>query len=131
MNAHAFNKRHIEGLKNYPVKDGGWLSPNGDYYPCPHRNHDSITPLLTMAWYGTDAGRRVLEDRDWVLVKHDGVVWFEGVTRAQVNRMALLLPLSPTPAYWGNLNMGISKALAKLDGHAFHWQEYAKEKTVR
>ena len=123
----AFSKKQVAGLKAYPVRDGGWLSPNGDYYPSPHRNHDSITPLLAMAWYGIEGDRRILEERGWALVKHDGVVWFEDITQAQVDALAMLLPTAPTSQYRSHLLMGIGRALAALDGNRHHWQTYVKD----
>ena len=113
----TFNKRSVAGLKDYPIKDGGWLSPDGQYYPAPHKNHDAITPLLAMAWYKDDGGRRALEERGWILVKHDGVVWFHPrtVTNEQLDALVPLLALAPNEDYHDKLTRSIESIARAID----------------
>ena len=116
-----FNKRSIAGLKHYPNKRGGWMSPEGDYYPAPYKTHDAITHLLAMAYYGKDkAGRRILEEAGWVLVKHDGVVWFHprNVTSAQAAALVPLLKSAPDDNYHANMLKSINDILNALDADA-------------
>ena len=105
----TFNKASIAGLKDYPIKDGGWMAPTGEYYSTPHKNHEAITPLLTMVWYGEERGRRALEERGWIMVKHDGDVWFVRgtVTNDQLNALVPLLENAPDDGYHAKMKQAI------------------------
>lgn len=67
-----------------PMANGGWLAPNGDYYPCGTREHVSAAIRL-----GDQSGGAGLEEKGWVHIYADGEFWVNGQGREKVTHAQL------------------------------------------
>lgn len=57
-----------------PFQSAGWISPEGDFYPCSWRGHDSLAKAISRVLFNSDLGARELEQNHWARVYSDGEV---------------------------------------------------------
>jgi len=57
-----------------PCASGGWIAPNGDFYPCRYHEHQAAATRIALCLFGSREGQRHLEDAGWVHLYDDGLV---------------------------------------------------------
>lgn len=102
----------IKNAKKYhsPEKEtkptGGWLAPNGDFYPCESWLHDWMAESICRAVLGKLEGTRYLEQKQWIRV-HDngnlGTATDDPLTQAQRNALFDLYTQSDNCEYKKNI----------------------------
>ena len=85
---------------------GGWLAPDGKFYPCGYMQHLGEAYHLALVHYNSDDGEKVLEEKGWAKIYSDGLVflWYSldhvrafgdtKYTQAQINTLGDLLVLA-------------------------------------
>jgi len=94
--------------KDFPPKtelivSGGWLAPDGGFYPCRYMEHLSEAYRLSWVHHNSKDGEKELERQGWAKVWNDGQVYHLGIrnfeqdylyTQAQINTLGALLVLA-------------------------------------
>lgn len=78
---------------------GGWLAPDGKFYPCSYMEHLAEAYRLALVHYNSDDGEKTLEEKGWAKILGDGVIFLltydrKGYTQAQINTLGDLLVLA-------------------------------------
>lgn len=80
---------------------GGWLSPEGNFYPCGYTEHLDMAYRLAVSLFDSHDGEKFLEDNGWAKVWYDGRIinfrnWElrDDYTQAQINTLGDLLVLA-------------------------------------
>ena len=87
-----FDRIEIEWAREWPpecVRFGGdvaatpgWISPNGDFYPCAAWAHNAVAAHISLVKFGKATTR--LEDYGWIAVRRDAVgIPDDGETESQ------------------------------------------------
>jgi hypothetical protein len=63
--------------ESYIEQSGGWLAPDGKFFPCSYYQHDGFARSLAAIYYNSLGGTRVLELNNWIRVYDDGNVGVE------------------------------------------------------
>lgn len=101
----AQRELEVRFMRDFPIPhgikaDGGWLAPDGKYYPCRAWAHSGTINLLALQVYGTDVPGTEgygIEDRmehlGWLKVYDDLVVLpkHKDLTQAQIDTLGELL----------------------------------------
>lgn len=83
---------------------GGWLAPDGKFYPCGYMQHIGEAYSLALVHYNSDDGDKTLEEKGWAKICDDGTIFLlirirsfgeDGkYTQAQINTLGDLLVLA-------------------------------------
>ena len=69
-----FYKTFYNPKKSKPFISGGWISPDGDFYPCKYFEHDSLATALSHIYYpeSTSHGVYSLDTKGWIHLSAEG-----------------------------------------------------------
>lgn len=82
---------------------GGWLAPDGKFYPCGYMEHLSEAYRLALVLYNSDDGEKTLEEKGWAKILDNGIIFLlkyvsfdrdAKYTQAQINTLGDLLVLA-------------------------------------
>jgi len=82
---------------------GGWLAPDGKFYPCGYMQHLDEAYRLAFVHYNSEDGEKTLEQKGWAKILDTGVIFLlshirfdkDGkYTQAQINTLGDLLVLA-------------------------------------
>lgn len=102
------------------VQSAGWLAPNGDFYPCGHKEHEDLADVLSVRFYPNsltihwEQGSRILECHGWIRVVEDGTPMsarlgvLRQATKHQLDTIADLVACNETSVYAENMLRYIS-----------------------
>lgn len=87
--------------KATPFESAGWISPEGDFYPCKYFEHDSFGKHLAVLLYKSFDGVQELEKHKWIRVLDSGLtdIDYNDVTQKQLNIMYDIYTASVTEKY--------------------------------
>lgn len=74
--------------KATPFQSAGWISPQGDFYPCEYYQHDSVGKHLAIIHYKSFDALSELEKNGWIRVFDTGIMdidYKNGVTQKQLD----------------------------------------------
>jgi len=94
----------------------GWLSPNGDFYPCESSEHDLIGMRLCETYYGiTEGGIEKLEKENWLRISITGRVTTDDphacANKKQINKLADILCSGENKKYIMHMKRSIEKLM--------------------
>lgn len=73
------------------MASGGWLYPQGKFYPCFVCQHDGIAQKLSAIYYDNLQGAELLEEKGWLHVSDTGYAMLfnrsETATQAQLDTL--------------------------------------------
>jgi len=75
--------------KATPFESAGWISPEGDFYPCNYFEHDSVGRHLAVLCYKSFDGVQELEKYKWIRVYDSGImdIDYNFATQKQLDTM--------------------------------------------
>jgi hypothetical protein len=78
---------------------GGWLAPDGKFYPCGYMEHLGEAYRLALVLHNDDDGEKTLEEKGWAKILDTGITFLltferKGYTQAQINTLGDLLVLA-------------------------------------
>ena len=92
------------------AQSGGWLAPDGRFWPCKGFEHGYFERVLSYMLYGEYGTRNTIENRGWIKIYPDGLCcrpfrWVDharhdiSVTPAQGDALLSIVALDPTSEY--------------------------------
>lgn len=84
------NDNEITNIEPSLEISGGWLAPDGKYYPCKSHHHERFARQLSLKYYGKEGCGRLLENTGWIHIYAQGnysPCFSEQMTQAQINTL--------------------------------------------
>lgn len=82
-------------------ESGGWLSPNGKFYPCGFCQHTKLAKKLALIYFDSQNGDTTLEDNGWAHVSYDASVLAisKRLSQAQLNNLMDIFSIAESIIY--------------------------------